>query len=871
MLGHILPTALPDFVIGPCLGQGQMGVVYQAFQESLSREVAIKFLTHPTRMDRERFAREIEILGKVQHPNVVALLGSGESEGLPFIVMELMPGLQPFNLEWAAGRSEDVVLDRFAELLEALEALHAAGIIHRDLKPENLGIPQDGRLRVLDFGLARLLGQDHTLTQSGQVLGSLAYMSAEQLRDPRCADERSDLYSAGMVLREILGGGSAFEGMAWSEVVSAILSGRMPAGPKAIPEPLSRFVQRLVDTRPEERFSSAREARQELFAIRQGQLQATRVADAPSPQAPAEHPALEPKAVKSSSSRWAWASWTLVFTLLFSPLTAFLDWHLYDGWMASRAAGAAPAPFKLAMVEVDDESIAKLGRMPWPRGLWASVVERLAPARCVFLDVLFAEPSEASQDLLLASALKRAGNVILATSAQPLRSGSPFFRADQLLKPIDSLESSCSGLGHISVIRDRDGAVRTSLPYLTVGQENIPSMAETGARVLGLPPKKDKQVWLDFSRFSLESVPRWSASRLLEADVSEREAYFGGAVVLVTATFAGGVDVVATPLSPATPAGLIHLFALGGRGILILSGWPWAIVLAWLVARGSPRQPIPYSLRALAGVALVWIGSWLLFGQGVFLSPWPTTLALVCGAGVTAGSQWSKNLRARVLYHKTLERFVGPTVLAKLQESPDLRATPGQTRVTVVWGELSALTDLAEEAEAEEVVAILQRCHLPILAAIKQAKGSPCEMRGDGFVAFWPEGQAHSAVNCVIFLQKQMGDLIEEIHRGGFPRLSFSMGLASGPLIAGELGDASFSRYALVGKQMALAHQLALLAGRNEILMCPRTYELTQQMGYRALAQLPLSLRGFKERMMSWRLSPNSAGKPAIPAPGSER
>ncbi len=261
----------PYEILGP-LGAGGMGEVYRARDSRLDREVAVKVLPESVSRDPERiarFEREARALAALSHPNVLAIHDFGLQGSVAYAVTELLGGetlrerLLRDRLTWR--RSADVA----AGIADALAAAHARHIVHRDLKPENVFLTSDGRLKVLDFGLAKIvepvLPEASTLTSprstaEGIVVGTVAYMSPEQARGLR-VDERTDIFSLGCVLYEMLSGRRPFERATTADTISAILH-EEPAPldePQATAPPpsLASIVSRCLEKSPEDRFHSA--------------------------------------------------------------------------------------------------------------------------------------------------------------------------------------------------------------------------------------------------------------------------------------------------------------------------------------------------------------------------------------------------------------------------------------------------------------------------------------------------------------------------------------------------------------------------------------------------------------------------------------
>ena len=220
------------------LGEGGMGVVWKADDTVLGRQVAIKVLPQSVAGDADRLARfrqEARLLASLNHPNIAAIYGLEESGGTRFLVLELVPGQTLAERLKRGPLPVDEALPVCRQIAGALEAAHEQGIIHRDLKPGNVMVTPDGRVKVLDFGLAKGFASDQeggdlshspTLTSpataAGVLLGTAAYMSPEQARG-KPLDKRTDIWSFGCVLYEALAGGQAFAGETTSDCLARIL------------------------------------------------------------------------------------------------------------------------------------------------------------------------------------------------------------------------------------------------------------------------------------------------------------------------------------------------------------------------------------------------------------------------------------------------------------------------------------------------------------------------------------------------------------------------------------------------------------------------------------------------------------------------
>ncbi|MFA6289102.1 MAG: serine/threonine-protein kinase [Opitutaceae bacterium] len=202
----------PQLEIIRLVGTGGMGAVYQARQPALDRLVALKLLHTPPANDpgfAERFAQEARALAKLNHPNIVALYESGQAGGRPYFLMEFVDGVNLRQLQQAGRLSPREALQIVPQVCDALQYAHDEGIVHRDIKPENVLIDRKGRVKVADFGLAKLMGRETAaarLTGAGNVMGTPHYMAPEQVEHPLEVDHRADIFSLGVVFYELLTG-----------------------------------------------------------------------------------------------------------------------------------------------------------------------------------------------------------------------------------------------------------------------------------------------------------------------------------------------------------------------------------------------------------------------------------------------------------------------------------------------------------------------------------------------------------------------------------------------------------------------------------------------------------------------------------------
>ena len=266
-------TKLGPYEIVSLLGAGGMGEVYRARDSRLKREVAIKVLPQTLSADADRlrrFEQEALATAALNHPNILAVFDIGTSDGSPYVVSELLEGETLRERLRSGALPQRKALDYAIQIARGLAAAHEKGIIHRDLKPENLFVTKDGRVKILDFGLAKLTQRDTSAqtslatatqgaTEAGVVMGTAGYMSPEQVRG-LTLDPRSDIFSFGAILYEMLSGKRAFHGDTPADTMSSILKeepAELSETNRNVSPALERIVHHCLEKSPESRFHSA--------------------------------------------------------------------------------------------------------------------------------------------------------------------------------------------------------------------------------------------------------------------------------------------------------------------------------------------------------------------------------------------------------------------------------------------------------------------------------------------------------------------------------------------------------------------------------------------------------------------------------------
>ena len=420
-------TRLGQYEVAAPIGAGGMGEVYRARDQKLARDVAIKTL--PSALTNEpdhltRFKQEARILARLNHPNIGAIYGLEESGGASYLVLELIDGE---TLDQRLSRSGPIataeVLRIASQIADALEAAHAKGITHRDIKPSNVKVTPEGRVKVLDFGIARSISrseiQDDVLTrstmlkpvaESNAVVGTPPYMSPEQVRG-QATDQRTDVWAFGCLVYELLCGKQPFRGPTVPDVLAEILRGEpeWSALPVGVPANVRSMVRKCLEKDRARRWQDFVELRTEL---------------ARAISTLAGHEYGRPWIVQFVGALPV-ALMALVALGRPSLLTG-LDNFVYDT-IVRWSTSPRPDP-RVVIVDVDERSLATIGQWPWRRDMIGRLLERLRDlgAGTIALDMFFSEPDQSqgfgpaddrsvrrgTPDEVLANSL-RAGRVVL--------------------------------------------------------------------------------------------------------------------------------------------------------------------------------------------------------------------------------------------------------------------------------------------------------------------------------------------------------------------------------------------------------------------------------------------------------------------------
>ncbi len=314
-----LAARFPDLEIMELLGQGGMGAVYRARQRKLDRLVALKVMPEALSRDpafAERFTREARALAKLHHPHVVGVYEYGEKQGLHYLLMEYVDGVTLRHLMSSGSLSPKDALSIVPQICEALQYAHDQGVVHRDVKPENILLDRHGKVRVADFGLAKLAepgAADFTLTGTHQVMGTLHYMAPEQYKTPGDVDHRADIFSLGVVFYEMLTG------------ELPVGNFKQPSADAEVDARLDEIVMRALERERDQRYQNVKDVEADVETVLNG----------PAPRDPGArrrplsrmHDRHDARRAARSDTRplSAWAIWSWILAVSAAPV-GFAIW-----------------------------------------------------------------------------------------------------------------------------------------------------------------------------------------------------------------------------------------------------------------------------------------------------------------------------------------------------------------------------------------------------------------------------------------------------------------------------------------------------------------------------------------------------------------
>ena len=556
----------PYEIVAP-LGAGGMGEVYRARDTRLGRDVAVKILPASLSADAERlrrFEQEARAAGVLNHPGITAVFDVGTHENAPFLVQELLEG-ETLRGALAGGRlPARQAIDYAIQIARGLAAAHDKGIVHRDLKPENVFLTRDGRVKILDFGLAKLTGAGEAGsgtslptaapgTEAGVVMGTLGYMSPEQVRG-RPADARSDIFSFGVILHEMLAGARPFRGDSAADTMSAILREDPPelsATSPGIAPGLERVVRHCLEKNPEQRFQSAQDLAFDLEAL--STTSATRV-----------------EALGLGGPRRF--SRARVPALVGAALVA----GLLGGWLLWRPEPAAPVtyqrltfrrgPLASARFAPDGQTIVYAAAWDGAREpqLFSTRKESPESLAMALRSGQVVSVSRSGDMLLLALRRRAAGFARIGTLAQAPLAGSA---ARDLLEDVGDADWAPDG-SSLAVVRAPGWHYRLEFPagtvlYETTGWISHPRVSPTGEEVAFL----DHPVFGD-DRGSVAIVGRAGSKKTLTEDWASTQGLAwsaSGKEIWFTAS-AGGIS---RALYAVSPSGGLRQVAAAPGGMLL--------------------------------------------------------------------------------------------------------------------------------------------------------------------------------------------------------------------------------------------------------------------------------------------------------------
>jgi adenylate cyclase len=534
----------------------------------------------------------------------------------------------------------------------------------------------------------------------------------------------------------------------------------------------------------------------------------------------------------------------LLVTLLYYRQNAFVEGfeaRTYDLRFRNLRGPVLPHP-DIAIIAIDDKSIAELGRFPWTRQQYVRLLEQLEAARprAVLFDVFFPEAEDVAVDRALAEAIRRAGNVALATTFGFDRQ----FRVTGSTGSLPELERAATGVGHINLIPEDDGVNRRNLLQITGEGPPVPSLGLLAAMLtlgerqfdaqafqvrLGarsIPVGRDGAMWINYTG-GPGSYPRYSFADVVRGRVDP--ALLRGKTLFVGATALGVYDMRVTPFHANTPGVEVHATVaddiLSGRyiqrtGLQSLFDLAMIVLLGglsfWLTARLRLQLAIP----VIVGLGAAYVGlSYWLFLQGQWVSmvypPLAATVALLAGGGLRYMVLERSAREMRAMFSS----YLSSKLVHQLERNPAAARIGGDNReVTVMFTDIKGFTAFSERHKPQVVVERLNEYLAAMVQLIQQHDGTVDKFMGDGILAYWgaPLAQpdhAKRAVACAVAMKQRMAELTAQWQQRGLEPFVIRGGIQTGDVVAGNIGSRGKKmEYTVIGDTVNQASRLEGMA-----------------------------------------------------------
>lgn len=553
--------------------------------------------------------------------------------------------------------------------------------------------------------------------------------------------------------------------------------------------------------------------------------------------------ALQGRGSRAASVLLALAA-VLAVTLLYYTQNAFLEGfeaRTYDLRFKSLRGPVAPHP-DIAVIAIDDRSIAELGRFPWSRRQYVRLLERLEPAkpRALLFDVFFPEAESPEVDAALADAIRRAGNVVLATTFQFDRQ----FRVTGATGSLPELERAAAGIGHINLIPEDDGVNRRNLLQIEREGRVVPSLGLAAAmRALGetpasngafavqlgarsIPVGGDGALWINYAG-APGSYPRYSFADVVQGRVDP--SHLRGKTVFLGATALGVYDMRVTPFHANVPGVEVHAAVaddiLSGRyihrtGLQALFDLAMIVLLGglsfWLTTRLRLQTAIGVVL--LLGTGYVALSYWL-FLQGQWVSMVYPPLAALVALLLGGGFRYMVLERSAREMRAMFSSYLSSKLVSQLEKNPGAARIGGDTReVTVMFTDIKGFTAFSERHKPQVVVARLNEYLATMVRLIYAHDGTVDKFMGDGILAYWgaPLSQpdhARRAVACALAMKQAMAELGAKWQQQGVEPFVIRGGIQSGDVVAGNIGSRGQKmEYTVIGDTVNQASRLEGMA-----------------------------------------------------------